>query len=43
MDTSAREQGIEILTYIEPRVARCHRGDSVRVRQLVLKFLSNGG
>jgi signal transduction histidine kinase/CheY-like chemotaxis protein len=42
MHKSASEKGIEILTYIDPRVGRCHRGDSVRVRQLVLNFLSNG-
>jgi CheY-like chemotaxis protein len=29
------------MTYVDPRLSRCHRGDSARLRQVVLNFLSN--
>ncbi|MFO1029954.1 MAG: response regulator [Planctomycetota bacterium] len=37
----ADQKGVELMTYVDPRVWRCHRGDSARLRQIVLNFLSN--
>ena len=41
MHKAADEKGVELMTYVDPRVARCHRGDSARIRQLLMNFLSN--
>ncbi len=41
MHRAADEKGVELLVYVDPRVARCHRGDSARIRQLLMNFLSN--
>ncbi len=41
MHKAADEKGVELLVYVDPRVARCHRGDSARIRQLLMNFLSN--
>lgn len=41
MHKAAREKGIELVTFIDPRVARSHRGDPARVRQLLINFISN--
>jgi two-component system, sensor histidine kinase and response regulator len=38
---AADQKGVELMTYIDPRLWRCHRGDSARLRQIVLNFLSN--
>ena len=38
---SADQKGVELMTYVDPRLSRCHRGDSARLRQIVLNFLSN--
>ena len=37
----ADDKGVELLTYVDPRVARCHRADSARIRQVLMNFLSN--
>ncbi|MCB9876468.1 MAG: response regulator [Planctomycetes bacterium] len=41
MHKNADEKGVELITYVDPRVSRCHRCDSARMRQLLLNFLSN--
>ena len=41
MHRTADEKGVELMTYVDPRVGRCHRGDSARIRQLLMNFLSN--
>ncbi|MFY9345974.1 MAG: response regulator [Planctomycetota bacterium] len=41
LHTNADQKGVELLTYIDPRVLRCLRGDAARVRQVLLNFLSN--
>jgi len=41
MHKTADEKGVELMTFVDPRVARCHRGDSARIRQLLMNFLSN--
>jgi two-component system sensor histidine kinase/response regulator len=41
MHGNADQKGVEMLTFVDPRVWRCHRGDSARVRQVLLNFLSN--
>ena len=38
---AADQKGVELMTFIDPRLLRCHRGDSARLRQIVLNFLSN--
>ena len=38
---AADQKGVELMTFIDPRLSRCHRGDSARIRQVVLNFLSN--
>ena len=41
MHRTADEKGVELMTFVDPRVGRCHRGDSARIRQLLMNFLSN--
>ncbi len=41
MHSNADQKGVELMTFVDPRLLRCHRGDSARVRQVVLNFLSN--
>ncbi|HEB52296.1 MAG TPA: response regulator, partial [bacterium] len=41
MHKTADEKGVELLTYVDPRIHRCHRGDSARLRQVLMNFLSN--
>ncbi len=41
MHGNADQKGVEMLTFVDPRVARCHRGDSARIRQVLLNFLGN--
>ncbi|MBL8753999.1 MAG: response regulator [Planctomycetes bacterium] len=41
LHAAADQKGVELMTFIDPRVSRCHRGDSARIRQVVLNFLSN--
>ena len=38
---AADQKGVELMTFIDPRLWRCHSGDSARLRQIVLNFLSN--
>jgi len=38
---AADEKGVELMTFVDPRISRCHRGDSARIRQLLMNFLSN--
>ena len=38
---AADQKGVELMTFVDPRLWRCHRGDSARLRQVVLNFLSN--
>ncbi len=38
---AADQKGIELLTYVDPRLWRCHRGDAARLRQVMLNFVSN--
>jgi two-component system, sensor histidine kinase and response regulator len=38
---AADQKGVELMTFVDPRLWRCHRGDSARLRQIVLNFLSN--
>jgi signal transduction histidine kinase/DNA-binding response OmpR family regulator len=38
---SADQKGVELLNFVDPRVARSLRGDSARLRQVLLNFLSN--
>jgi signal transduction histidine kinase/DNA-binding response OmpR family regulator len=41
MHGTAEQKGVEMLTFVDPRIARSLRGDSVRLRQVLLNFLSN--
>jgi signal transduction histidine kinase/DNA-binding response OmpR family regulator len=41
MHGNAEQKGVEMLTFIDPRIARRLCGDSVRLRQVLLNFLSN--
>lgn len=41
MHRTADEKGVELMTFVDPRVGRCHQGDSSRIRQLLMNFLSN--
>ncbi len=41
MHRTADEKGVELMTFVDPRIGRCHRGDSARIRQLLMNFLSN--
>ena len=41
MHGNAEQKGVELLTFVDPRVARCLRGDPMRLRQVLLNFLSN--
>jgi two-component system, sensor histidine kinase and response regulator len=41
LHAAADQKGVELVTYIDPRVWRCHRGDAARVRQVVLNLVSN--
>ena len=38
---AADHKGVELMTFIDPRIWRCHSGDQARVRQVLLNFLSN--
>ena len=38
---NADQKGVELLTFVDPRIGRCHRGDAARIRQVLLNFLSN--
>ncbi|MBL8726979.1 MAG: response regulator [Planctomycetes bacterium] len=38
---AAEQKGVDLVTYIDPRLWRCHRGDAARVRQIVLNLVSN--
>jgi signal transduction histidine kinase/DNA-binding response OmpR family regulator len=41
MHGNAEQKGVEMLTFVDPRIARSLSGDSVRLRQVLLNFLSN--
>ncbi|MBM3961849.1 MAG: response regulator [Planctomycetes bacterium] len=41
MHGNAEQKGVEMLTFVDPRIARRLRGDSGRLRQVLLNFLSN--
>ena len=41
MHGNADQKGVELITFVDPRIGRCHRGDSSRIRQVLLNFLSN--
>ena len=41
MHGTAEQKGVEMLTFVDPRIARSLSGDSVRLRQVLLNFLSN--
>ncbi|MCR9245290.1 MAG: response regulator [bacterium] len=41
LHTKADEKGVELMTYVDPRIHRSHCGDQARLRQIVLNFLSN--
>jgi signal transduction histidine kinase/DNA-binding response OmpR family regulator len=41
MHGNAEQKGVEMLTFVDPRIARRLCGDSVRLRQVLLNFLSN--
>ena len=38
---AADQKGVELVTFIDPRLVRCHRGDSARIRQVLLNLVSN--
>jgi two-component system, sensor histidine kinase and response regulator len=38
---TADQKGVELMTYVDPRLWRCHRGDAARLRQVLLNFLGN--
>ncbi len=41
LHSAADQKGVELLTFVDPRLLRCHRGDAARIRQVVLNFVSN--
>jgi two-component system sensor histidine kinase/response regulator len=41
LHSAADQKGIELITYVDPRLRRCHRGDPSRIRQILLNFVSN--
>ncbi|MCA8949601.1 MAG: response regulator [Planctomycetes bacterium] len=41
LHTNANQKGVELMTYVDPRIFRSHRGDPARLRQILLNFLSN--
>ncbi|MBZ0151646.1 MAG: response regulator [Planctomycetes bacterium] len=41
LHATADQKGVELMTYIDPRLSRSLTGDSARVRQVVLNFLTN--
>jgi signal transduction histidine kinase len=41
LHTNAEQKGVELMTFVDPRIYRSHRGDQSRLRQVVLNFLSN--
>ncbi|MFK7738858.1 MAG: response regulator [Planctomycetota bacterium] len=41
MHKTARDKGVELVTFVDPRISRSHCGDSARIRQLLMNFLSN--
>ena len=38
---NADQKGVELLNFVDPRIGRSLRGDSARLRQVLLNFLSN--
>jgi len=38
---AADQKGVELVTFVDPRLVRCHRGDSARIRQVLLNLVSN--
>ncbi|MBL9077617.1 MAG: response regulator [Planctomycetes bacterium] len=38
---AADQKGVELMTFVDPRLWRCHRGDAARVRQVLLNLVSN--
>jgi two-component system, sensor histidine kinase and response regulator len=41
LHSPADQKGVELLTFVDPRLVRCHRGDAARIRQVILNFVSN--
>ena len=41
LHAAADQKGVELVTFIDPRIGRCHRGDSARIRQVLLNLVSN--
>ncbi len=41
LHAAADQKGVELLTFVDPRLMRCHRGDAARVRQVLLNLVSN--
>ena len=41
LHSAADQKGVELMTFIDPRLSRCHRGDAARIRQVALNFVSN--
>ena len=41
LHSTADQKGVELLTFVDPRLVRCHRGDPSRIRQVLLNFVSN--
>jgi signal transduction histidine kinase/CheY-like chemotaxis protein len=38
---AAEQKGVELMTFVDPRLWRCLRGDAARLRQVVLNLVSN--
>ncbi|MCA8973334.1 MAG: response regulator [Planctomycetes bacterium] len=41
LHSSANQKGVELMTFLDPRISRSFRGDQSRIRQVVLNFLTN--
>jgi len=41
LHSGADQKGVELMTFVDPRLRRCHRGDPSRIRQVLLNFVSN--
>ena len=41
MHSTAEQKGVELMTFVDPRISRSLCGDQARIRQVMLNFLSN--